>query len=359
MKNTFEFIGETIALCNQSAEGKTPPEWIEVPFGNHDHREGLQVLDRESAEAIVESFREEKASKRFAGLPIYVGHPDHPAFADAYKDKSAKAWIKEIALAPGALRLRTHWNASGRHLVANEEYKYFSPTWGAIPIAGRSAAYRPVRLKSVGLTNEPNIGVMPLTNEKETPMQTLPPWLVKLLGLADDATEEHVKEKLAEVMKRLDESEKANALQLANEQTARAGLEAAFANERKARVELLVGSAISQAHHARGPGEDPHRAGQCGAGELRGARGRTRKQGARPPDRRGAHRTFGPAQGIQRRRDRGSHSGERADGPEPRGLRHRLCAGPQGQAGTLRQHETTRQGLRPPRRTPKKERNAY
>ncbi len=246
MKNTFEFIGETIALCNQSAEGKTPPEWIEVPFGNHDHREGLQVLDRESAEAIVESFREEKASKRFAGLPIYVGHPDHPAFADAYKDKSAKAWIKEIALAPGALRLRTHWNASGRHLVANEEYKYFSPTWGAIPIAGRSAAYRPVRLKSVGLTNEPNIGVMPLTNEKETPMQTLPPWLVKLLGLADDATEEHVKEKLAEVMKRLDESEKANALQLANEQTARAGLEAAFANERKARVELLVGSAISQ-----------------------------------------------------------------------------------------------------------------
>jgi hypothetical protein len=255
MKNISEFIGEAVELTNQVADLKTPPDWIEIPFGNHDHKEGLQVLDRESAEAIVANFHEEQSSKgkRFAGLPVYIGHPDHPAFADTYKDKAAKAWIKEIALAPDALRLRTRWNASGRDLVANEEYKYFSPTWGALPIAGRSAAYRPVRLKSVGLTNEPNIGVMPLTNEKEIPMQTLPPWLVKLLGLADDATEEHVKEKLAEVMKKLDESENANAVQLANEQTARTAAETAreaaevaFANERKARCELLVANAIAQ-----------------------------------------------------------------------------------------------------------------
>ena len=67
----------------------------------------------------------------------------------------------------------------------------------------------------------------------------------KLLGLAEDATEEHVKEKLAEVMKRLGETEKANGQQLGNERTARAVAETAFANERKARIELLVGNAIA------------------------------------------------------------------------------------------------------------------
>jgi len=237
-------IGETIALGNQLADVKTPPDWIEIPFGNHDHKEGLQVFDREAADAILSNFNAQKKGKRFAGLPVYVGHPDHPRFADSYKDKSAKAWIKEMAVTPDALRLRTAWNARGSDLVANEEYKYFSPTWGAVPIAGRSGAYKPVRLKSIGLTNEPNIGVMPLTNEKET-MKILPPWLVKLLGLADDATEEQVKEKLAEVMARLGEPEKA-AAELANERSARAGAEAAFANERKARVELLVSNAIAQ-----------------------------------------------------------------------------------------------------------------
>ena len=176
-----EQIGAAIELSNQMQHSKTPPDWIEVPFGNHDHREGMQVLDRESADAILASFQSEAETKgrRFAGLPVYVGHPDHAQFAGTYKDKSAKAWIKEIAVTGNALRMRTQWNAAGRSLVENEEYKYFSPTWGVAPIAGRSAAYRPVRLKSVGLTNEPNIGVMPLTNEKETAMQILPPWLVK------------------------------------------------------------------------------------------------------------------------------------------------------------------------------------
>ncbi len=244
----IDLIGKAIELSNQVDGSKTPPDWIEIPFGNHDHKAGMQVLDRESADAIVAHFREQKQNRRFVGLPVYVGHPDHPEHGQTYKDKSAKAWIREIEAAPGALRLRAAWNARGRDLVANEEYKYISPTWSAEPIPGRSGAYRPMRLKSVGLTNEPNIGVMPLTNEqaadtaastKDT-MKTLPPWLTKLLGLADDATEEQVKEKLAEVMKRLGEPE------LENEKNARAAVETAFAEERKARVELLVSNAISQ-----------------------------------------------------------------------------------------------------------------
>jgi hypothetical protein len=204
-------IGKTLELSNQVADLKTPPDWIEIPFGNHQHKEGTQVVDKESAQAMLANFTEAAKSKRFAGLPIYVGHPDHPDFSARYPDSASKGWIKELDVTPSALRLRTVWNATGAQLVADEAYKYFSPTWGVMPVPGHRGAYRPMRLKSIGLTNEPNIGVMPLTNEKENPMQILPPWLVKLLGLAEDAGEETVKEKLTEIMKKLGDSQSGDA----------------------------------------------------------------------------------------------------------------------------------------------------
>lgn len=191
-----EAIGQIDGIELANAGGEKPvPEWIEIPFGNWDHRLGMQVFDQGSAEEIIANFR--KLGSRSKGLPFYEGHPDvDPA---RWPDKSAKGWIKEMALSNDGLRLKVVWNAAGQDLVANEKYAYFSPTWGCLPVSGRSGAYRPIRLRSVGLVNEPNIGVMPLTNEQTTKGHpTMPPWLLELLGLKPEATEEEAQSALAE-----------------------------------------------------------------------------------------------------------------------------------------------------------------
>jgi len=178
---------------SNATEEKPVPDWIEIPFGNHDHRVGMQVFDQGSAEEIIANFK--SLGKRSKGIPFYEGHPDvDPA---RWPDKSAKGWIKDMALSAAGLRLKVAWNSAGQDLVAGEKYAYFSPTWGCLPVAGRSNAYRPIRLRSVGLVNEPNIGVMPLTNEQPKGTPIMPPWLLELLGLPADATEEQLRDAIA------------------------------------------------------------------------------------------------------------------------------------------------------------------
>jgi hypothetical protein len=84
--------GPVIALANHVAADtvkKTAPEWIEIPLGNHDHAQAMQVLDAESAAKMLSNFNTLKESRgaRFKGLPVYFGHPDDPKLAAQYPDK--------------------------------------------------------------------------------------------------------------------------------------------------------------------------------------------------------------------------------------------------------------------------------
>jgi len=196
LQNEVEVTLDGMELAN-SAQEKPVPEWIEIPLGNHDHRVAMQIFDKTAAEEMLANFR--ALGPRSKGLPIYEGHPD--VDPERWPDKSAKGWIKEMELTNDALRLRIKWNAAGHDLVANEKYAYFSPTWGCVAIKGRAGALRPIRLRSVGLVNEPNIGVMPLTNEQPKGTPTMPPWLLELLGLPADTTEEQLRDALAARLK--------------------------------------------------------------------------------------------------------------------------------------------------------------
>lgn len=262
------------------------PEWVEIPFGHHDHKNGMQLFDRESAEKIVANFNSLLGERTFGGLPWYIGHPDVAEFANTYKDKSARGWVKEMQVAESGLRLRVKWNAAGEQVIANEEFKYFSPTWGVVAVPGQSRTYRPVRMKSVGFTNEPNIGVLPLSNANETQttntnMEFLKK-LAELLGLdPETATEEQCANCISEMKGKMNANEKppgflvklgadgATEILLVNEadaphitalleakgaleasivatKTALKEAETAFANERKERGELLIANAIRE-----------------------------------------------------------------------------------------------------------------
>lgn len=183
--------------------------WLCIPYGDQEyHLEDvscIQRLTRQAAERLVNCFRSwrGKLTRRFGGLPFYVGHPDHPAFANTHKDTRSYGWIMDLAARPEGLGLFVKWSEAGRELIANAHYKFFSPNWWARKIGrenGRDVV-EPVWIKSCGFTNNPRWPVFPLANQdnggaaartQETNMELLQR-LIAILGLeGGDATEEGV-----------------------------------------------------------------------------------------------------------------------------------------------------------------------
>lgn len=174
-----------------------------IPYGDHPHKRGTQRFSRQSAEAMVAGFHSilGKLGRLFGGLPVYIGHPDDPAFSNQHTDAKAYAWIMGMEAREDGLALIPKWSKPGEEIVANAHYKWFSPRWACREVARENgkAILEPVRLISVGLTNMPNIaGVPPLANEelaggvvppesKEDEMDLLKR-LLAVLGLAETAT---------------------------------------------------------------------------------------------------------------------------------------------------------------------------
>lgn len=139
-------------------------EWFRVaPFGEHPNRVGIQVLDRDAAEAMVGAFNSlvARAARNFRGLPIYVGHPDEPNWAKQNPTVRAEAVgrIRELQVRDDGLWAKHALNDDGKRLLSGEAapYAFQSPHWGMVPVPKRAKAFRPVELYSVGLTNQPNI----------------------------------------------------------------------------------------------------------------------------------------------------------------------------------------------------------
>ena len=161
---------ETMILAN-AADGGSPfaiqqNNSFVVPYGEFPHKQGLQIFDRVAADALVENHkgllnklvswaRGDKAS-----YPVYVGHPDLPGSKDI--DKRAYGWIENMRAENDGLHLDVKWSDAGRELVENAHFKFYSPLWWTKKVKG---GIRPVGLKSMGLTNDPNIPVPALANE--------------------------------------------------------------------------------------------------------------------------------------------------------------------------------------------------
>jgi hypothetical protein len=248
-------------------------------YGDFPHSMGLQRFQKNDAENIVRDFESfPNALIRGFGIPFYVGHPDHPAFAQTDTDRRAYGRIKKLEARDSGLFGQVKWNAHGESIIANAEYHGISPNWR---MRREGAVYRPISLKSVGFTNSP---VMPIpapfaANSDPSKNQSMNKELLALLGLPETATEAEFKAKLTEVANslqatqaalsalKLKETEFANAqtkiTTLEGENTALKGqvqtlttekqsAETNFANARQSQVKLLLDQAqkegrISQA----------------------------------------------------------------------------------------------------------------
>ena len=185
--------------------------WVQLsPFGDFNNAKGMQRLRKEDSDSIVNEFNSPLNIQARIGLPWYVGHPDFPGFEKKYPDTEAKGRIKELATRADAscsqckefcnetsdepchahgLFGRVAWNVKGKELITNEAYHGHSVNWGGMYSGG---FFRPMVLKSVGFTNDPQIPVPPITtaNEKNNMDKptTLMGWIKLLTG--KDCTDE-------------------------------------------------------------------------------------------------------------------------------------------------------------------------
>ena len=138
-----------------------------VEFGDHPHAKGLQRVTFEVARRLEDNFHSLRGllSRRFGGLPVYVGHPDDPEYAGqpGHSDTRAHGWIMDLRAKPDGLYGEIRWSKSGRELIDNANYKFFSPRWLMRPVG--SGVFEPVRMLSLGLTNTPNIPGEVIANE--------------------------------------------------------------------------------------------------------------------------------------------------------------------------------------------------
>lgn len=212
-------------------------DWLTIPYGDHPHSQGIQRLTNESGKAMTNRFHSMrgKLARLFGGLPFYVGHPDDPAFANEFTDKRAYGWIMDMETRPDGLAIQVKWNELGNQAISNAEYKWFSPRWAVkqIGLINGKDLFDPQWFISAGLTNRPNIGVMPLSNEdpldqsdpsnmSETQTkgvsQPMKEALIKLLALTNEATDEQILSAIAQKAT----ADQAAATALANEKTAHA-----------------------------------------------------------------------------------------------------------------------------------------
>lgn len=192
-------------------EVKEVPEIIRIlPIGEVKSRKGDFIVDDESVELIKLYFSERK-------VDLVIDY-EHQSLDNT--QAPAAGWIIEIGSEDGAVTAKVKWTDKAEEYLRNREYRYLSPV-----VLVRKSDRKAVAVQSVALTNTPAIdGMFPVVNSltgdddneepKEEKMDIKE--LALLLGLGENATEEDVKKKLAEIKEKAEEQEEEKEIPVAN-----------------------------------------------------------------------------------------------------------------------------------------------
>jgi hypothetical protein len=234
----------------------------------------IQRLDRAAADLMVGRFKSpwNRLKRYFTGCPIYAGHPDVPAFANDYPDKSPKGMIVDLEARADGLFCKPVFTPEGSDLVENRKLRAFSAYWSAREIGGQPAPggrflklYRPDFLKSAGLTNHPNLPVH-LLNEAQPPTSAPVKKQIVLdflaahgITLANEAADGDIAAALHQLGDRVTSAESG----LATRDGELESLRSELANERQARIGVLLDHAVAAGRIT--PAQRPDWAARLGA----------------------------------------------------------------------------------------------
>jgi hypothetical protein len=161
---------------------------------------GVQRVSRADAEALKAQFDSvwSQIKKRFSvGVPIFLGHPDHPdpSIASSYPDRRQKGVIAELQVRDAGLYCRPIFNNDGAALLQRGKKLCLSVRWGTdfIGEEGDRLVFRPVTIKSAGLVERSALPVEYLNHHAPMNREKLLALLKKLgCELANDAPAEQV-----------------------------------------------------------------------------------------------------------------------------------------------------------------------
>lgn len=188
-------LKDYIACSAEAVSVSGAPGEIKIlPLGVVHSQKGDFLVDDESAELIIEQFKDRK-------LDLVIDY-EHQTLKDV--QAPAGGWVKDIYKGEDALIAKVEWTKKAEEYLKNKEYKYLSPV-----VFTRKKDKRAVCIQSIALTNTPAIdGMFALVNSMDMNIDDLKEEksmdlkeVITLLGLPETATEEDVKKALQEVGK--------------------------------------------------------------------------------------------------------------------------------------------------------------
>lgn len=199
---------KTTAIPILNRAGKIPDDgWYHVvPMGEfkvkHNGSTIMQVIDDRAVAAMAERYQA-------AGDKLLVDF-DHFSYDEGHKSEAA-GWVVAVEARSDGLWARIEWTDAGEPAIMNKRYRFVSPVW--LPEdcdALGDNRLRPLRLDSIGLTNQPNLkGMQPLSNrgpghqQQETRMKKV----IELLGLPAETTDLAAVEAVTALMNRAKEND--------------------------------------------------------------------------------------------------------------------------------------------------------
>jgi phage I-like protein len=167
-------------------------EWVMLaPLGDHPHELGIQRFTPQFIQNMANRFNGffAKLGRLFSGAPTFEGH--HDIEPDKYPNSRSYGWIMSLEARVDGLWGRMTWTPEGREMLQNGAFKFVSPVFIGKPISQQNGQtiFEPIAFKSLALTNEPNLPLPPLANQKDN-MQTI----TEILGLNADANADQILE---------------------------------------------------------------------------------------------------------------------------------------------------------------------
>ena len=191
----------TFAACSAVKEdAETKATWFQTfpPYGRYPVDGTVKgaaadaefIFDEAAAKAVMDAFKNAAADPAWPGVLVDEEHYS----LDPSKSSAAMAWAKDIRQeADGSIWTRWEFTPKGRELWESKTLLNRSP---AFACARDGKEYRPIALKSIGMTNTPHFGELSTlaaaraaevnNNKGEIRMKKL----MEELGLAEGASED-------------------------------------------------------------------------------------------------------------------------------------------------------------------------
>ncbi len=139
-----------------------------TPFGDFPHERGIQRVTPQACQRMEAEYAT-AGHLKFAeiGIPLWNSHPDCAEFADTAKDARQYGLVTQLKTKEDGLYGKVNLTEHGAELVRGGK-AYLSPYWivKAIANEGGRIVYQPNKIKSIGLTQNPNLPAHSLANSK-------------------------------------------------------------------------------------------------------------------------------------------------------------------------------------------------